>query len=611
MATPEKNLSQVNLKVTIAQQTAASRRPVAAKSRAGRRQPALLQQWLQPYRRTLSLATLLAGCSVPLLIAQCWYFASIASQLLAQQAPAFNDWLWFAALFLLRQLCLSGKELLAQQVSRRLRSDIRQQLLANTAALGPARQQFGADGALSALLTEQVDALDGYISRYRPQLVQVVLAPLAIAAAVAYHSLFAALLLLLTAPLVPLFMVLVGREASKASQQQLNVLSRMSGRLYDFLLGLPLLKRLNATEVATAHLHGAAEQYQRSTMRVLRLAFLSTAVLELFTSVAIALVALYLGLGLLGELPWLKQQVPVLYQSALFILLLAPEFYQPLRQLGNDYHAKAQATAASLNLTPLAQASTLTANSSESKNLPQLQQQLCLQQIQVGSALAPRLAFDGLTLQQGQRYLIKGESGSGKSTLLQLLAGFAPYSGQIWLDQQPLTPTQLPLLRQQIAYLTQQAELQAGTIADNLRLAKADASASEMQSVLEQTGLWDFLARQQGLDYLLAESGRGLSGGQQQRLALARLLLQPKTIWLLDEPVAELDHASACDIAQLLEQLSEGKLLLVASHQSSMFQWLDQVIELNAGRLTPAKPLAALLATDTWLAKHGLVAEDN
>lgn len=597
MAMPEKSLSQVNLEVTTAQQTAASPQPVAAKGGA-RRQPALLQQWLQPYRRRLSLAAVFAAGSVPLLIAQCWFFASIASQLLAQQAPAWRDWLWFAALFLLRQLCLSGKELLAQQVSRRLRSDIRQQLLANTAALGPARQQFGADGTLSALLTEQVDALDGYISRYWPQLVQVVLAPLAIAAAVAYHSLFAALLLLLTAPLVPVFMVLVGREASKASQQQLNILGRMSGRLYDFLLGLPLLKRLNATEVATAHLQGAAELYQRSTMRVLRLAFLSTAVLELFTSVAIALVALYLGLGLLGELPWFKQQVPVAYPSALFILLLAPEFYQPLRQLGNDYHAKAQAIAASLNLTPLAQASTLAANSSGINSLPQLQQQLCLQQIQVGSALAPRLAFDELTLQQGQRYLIKGESGSGKSTLLQLLAGFAPYSGQIWLDQQPLTPTQLPLLRQQIAYLTQQTELQAGTIADNLRLAKADASASEMQDVLAQTGLWDFLARQQGLDYLLAENGRGLSGGQQQRLALARLLLQPKSIWLLDEPVAELDHASACEIAELLEQLSRGKLLLVASHQWSMFAWLDQVIALSPGQLSAPQPLAVLLTKE-------------
>lgn len=596
MVTLEKNLSQVNLNVTPAQPIAEPRPSVAAAASPGRRQPGLLQQWLQPYRPMLSLAAVLAGCSVPLLIAQCWYFASIANQLLQQQSPFFIDWLYFALCFLLRQLCLAGKELLAQQVSRRLRAEIRQRLLHNTAALGPARLKFGSDGSLSTLLTEQVDALDGYISRYWPQLVQVVVAPLAIAAAVAYHSLFAALLLLATAPLVPVFMVLVGREASKASQQQLHVLSRMSGRLYDFLLGLPLLKRLNATEVATAHLQGAAEQYQRSTMRVLRLAFLSTAVLELFTSVAIALVALYLGLGLLGELPWLKQQVPVGYQSALFILLLAPEFYQPLRQLGNDYHAKAQATAATLNLTPLAQAQTVAAAGELNSSLPPITQQLLLRQIRVGAAAAPRLQFDELNLQQGHSYLLKGDSGSGKSTLLQLLAGFTPVEGQIWLDQQPLNPAQLPQLRQQIAYLTQQAELQAGTIAENLRLAKADASDSELKQVLVQTGLWEFLAQQQGLDYMLAEQGRGLSGGQQQRLALARLLLQPKSIWLLDEPIAELDHASACEIAKLIQALSHDKLLLVASHQWSMFAWLDQVIELQHGRLAAPKPMTAFLA---------------
>ncbi len=147
MAMPEKSLSQVNLEVTPAEPGTVRQRPAAAKG-STRRQPALLQQWLQPYRRRLSLAAVFAAGSVPLLIAQCWFFASIASQLLAQQAPALSDWLWFATLFLLRQLCLSGKELLAQQVSRRLRSDIRQQLLANTAALGPARQQFGADVAL-------------------------------------------------------------------------------------------------------------------------------------------------------------------------------------------------------------------------------------------------------------------------------------------------------------------------------------------------------------------------------------------------------------------------------------------------------------------------------
>jgi len=560
----------------------------------------LLQQWLRPYRSQLSFSALLAALSVPMLILQLWLLADIAALLLQQQAAPLASWLSFAAVFLLRHLLLSGKELLAQQVSRQVRRELRQQLLQNISLLGPARQRVGADGSLSTLLTEQVDALDGYISRYWPQLVQVVLAPLLIAAVVAWHSPLAATLLLCTAPLVPLFMVLVGREASKASQQQLNVLSRMGGRLYIFLQGLPLLKRFNATVVAEAHLRGAAEQYQTSTMRVLRLAFLSTAVLEFFTSLAIALVALYLGLGLLGELPWLKQQVPVAYQSALFILLLAPEFYQPLRQLGNDYHAKAQAQAASLNLTPLWHAETLTPDQADAsplnmqppRTLPAFQS-LQLQHIVIGNPASPRLQIERLSLEQGQRYLLQGPSGCGKSTLLQLLAGFVPGSGQLWLNQQPLAWTELPQLRAQIGYLTQQAELLPGTVADNLRLAAPLVDDIGMQDALQQVGLWTFLQQQQGLNTLIAEGGRGLSGGQQQRLALARLLLQDKTIWLLDEPVAELDADSAMQICELLAELSQGKTLLLASHQAQHLQWLDLAITLADGELRSLHALAS------------------
>lgn len=584
-----KSLSQISAKPAIA---ASAPTPIRAitigATPAGRtmatKPKSLLQQWLQPYRGSLSYAAIWAALSVPLLIAQCWFFAHIAANLLQQTEPAATNWGWFASCFMGRHLCLIAKDWQAQRTSRLVRSSLRQQCLEKLATLGPARQRFGPDGSLSTLVTEQIDALDGYISRYWPQLVQVVLAPLLIAIAVAYYSPFAAVLLLCTAPLVPVFMILVGLEASKASQRQLNVLSRMSGRLYDVLLGLPLLKRFNATEIAQAHLAGSATQYQKSTMKVLRLAFLSTAVLEFFTSLAIALVALYLGLGLLGELPWLKQQIPVDYMPALFILLLAPEFYQPLRQLGSDYHAKAQATAASLNLTPLWQA-TLPEITTTAQTIPQ-PTMIELQHIRVGRTEALRLQCPQLQLRMGQRYLVQGPSGSGKSTLLQVLAGFVAAEGEFLLDQQPFPWSQLPALRQHIAYFTQQAELQSGTVADNLRLAKPEASDAELQTVLQQVGLWDFLSQQLGLAYPLTEAGQGLSGGQQQRLAFARLVLQPKAIWLLDEPVAELDAQSAADIAQLIQQLSNGKLLLIASHQHDIFDWVDAHITCSQGRVS-------------------------
>lgn len=520
-----------------------------------------------------------------------WLLAQIAHDLLSGNAVASRLMLLLALCWLARTGLLLAKDQVAQQQSRNLRSQLRQHLLAQVAALGPLRNRFGADGELSTLFTEQVDALDGYISRYAPQQILVLVAPLFILIAVAFHSLFAATLLFVTAPLVPLFMVLVGREASKASQSQLQQLSRMGGRLYDFVQGLALLKRLNATQVASAHLEHAASQYQQGTMKVLRLAFLSTAVLELFASVAIALVALYLGLGLLGELPWSKGDIPVAYQSALFILLLCPEFYQPLRQLGSDYHAKAQAIAACSQFFPLYQAHNnglILQTPHEQHATPILTQPpaLTLQQIVVGDAAQPRLQLDYLHISAAERLLIYGPSGSGKSTLLQLLAGFVPFSGEVMVQGQSFDSQHIQQLRSQLGYLQQQAELLPGTIADNLKLAKTDASDDEMQQALSLVGLWAFLAEQpEGLAYQLGDFGAGLSGGQQQRLALARLLLQQKPIWLLDEPFAELDEETSAELSLLLQRISTGKTLLLISHQTAQLSWLHRTICLQHGKL--------------------------
>jgi len=524
--------------------------------------------------------------------------AMLCAALLQLEAPKPLLWYGLLASFLLRQLLLSAKDFLAQQASRQLRQNLRNTLWQGLAQLGPARQKFGSDGQLSSLLTEHVDALDGYISRYWSQQYLVMVTPLAIAVVVSQHSLLAAGLLLGTAPLVPVFMILVGKEASKASSAQLQQQSRMSGRLYDFLSGLSLLKRLNAVPVASQHLSQAAEYYRQSTMQVLKLAFLSTAVLELFSSLAIALVALYLGLGLLGELPWLKQQIAVSYPSALFILLLAPEFYQALRQLGNDYHAKAQAQSATVQLMPLWRAiDPATQQTQQQQALPsQLANttafSLQLQDILVGQAQQPRLQLDRLTIATGQRILLSGPSGSGKSTLLQLLAGFVPFQGQLMLNDVNIAKAQMPALRQQIAYLNQHAELMPGSVAENLTLAKTDAQPQQMIAVLKAVKLWDYLVQYGGLDYSIGEQGLGLSGGQQQRLAFARLLLQPRAIWLLDEPFAELDQASISSLSKVLEQISRGTTLLIASHQWQGLDFVDGCLLLEQGHLLKQQPIS-------------------
>jgi ATP-binding cassette subfamily C protein CydD len=588
-------------------------KPVLSQSTLAKSEPnharTLLQQWLRPYRPKLLLAVCAAVLSVPLLLWQLWCLALFADAMLdtAMNAAALTagspatalpfSLLWqFALAFVLRQLCLLLRDGLTQHSSRLLRADLRRQLLNKLAAQGPARQRFGSDGVLSTLLTEQVDALDGYISRYWPQLFLVIWTPLLIAVVVCLHSVLAGLLLLLTAPLVPLFMVLVGREASKASSEKLAELGRMGGRLWQFLQGLTLLRRLNAIPQATAQLQHATERYRSSSLQVLRLAFLSTAVLELFASLAIALVALYLGLGLLGELPWAKGEVPVAFAPALFILLLAPEFYQPLRQLGSDYHAKAQAEAAALALKPLwllPEPFTGTASDSLSCTFtysPSLHEQvkplLQLRQIRLGSIERPRLIIPELQINVGERLLLCGDSGSGKSSFLQLLAGFADFNGAYQFAGQPVTAANRPQLWQQLSYLTQMPELFAGSVAENLRMAKPAASDAALRACLQQVGLLTELGEATALDYPLGEVGQGLSGGQQQRLCLARLLLADRPLWLLDEPFAELDQDTAADLALLLAKLSSGRTLLIASHQWQQLGFLDGALQFSQGQLS-------------------------
>lgn len=552
----------------------------------------LLRSLLLPYRRRLWLPLVLACVSVALLIVQ--------SALLAH---LFADWLntvtagaavnrdvlmhilpWLSVCLLLRPLLNLAKERLLQNISLEARNSVRAKLLDALANLGPARHRYGNDGALSTLLLEQVDALDGYISRFYVQSQVAVITPLAIVAAVFFHSKLAAVLLLLTAPLVPLFMILVGSMAADKNREQLDVLAKLGGRFLDLVRGMPTLRRLSATDWAQKQVAQSASRYQRKTMGVLALAFLSGAVLELFASLAIALVAVYLGLGLIGVLPWAQGVVPVPYESALFILLLAPEFYLPLRQLGSDYHAKAQAQAAAEALQPLlVQAkpndfSDGLLDETTAHHAPEI----LLNNVSITDGERQRLAEFSLHIPSSARIGIGGESGIGKSSLLQALLGFADYQGEILINGKNHREHIFPL-RQQTAYLAQSATLMRGSIRHNLRLAKADADEHEMQYVLRQVGLWEVVDRlPQGLDTLLGERGRGLSGGQQQRLSLAQLLLHDCGLWLLDEPCAHLDAQTAAEIHTLLDTLSRGKTVLLVSHDWQEIDWLDKTVILGA-----------------------------
>ena len=547
-----------------------------------------LRHYANMAKRPIYMAWGLSVVSTLVFIVQSWLIAVIFANWLTQIAhhrpttDVFFDYLpWLMGCLLLRPLLHFCKDQLALDAGLQVASILRKTLLEKLAQVGAARDQYGSDGGLASMVIEQCDALTGYVSRFYLQRLIVVTTPIMLLVAAATQSWIATLILLLTAPLVPVFMVLIGHATARKSRQQFAAMAQLSGRFLDWLRGTATLQRLDAVGHASQDIDASAEAYRIRTMSVLKIAFLNTAALELLAALSIALLAVYLGFGLIGILPWQKNTVPVPYQSALFLLLLAPEFYAPLRQLGADYHVKAQAEGAIAELSPLlafASAEKTKANPFILTAPPAID----ANNIWVNHQQRIRLAPLSFAIAAGERLAIVGQSGSGKSTLLQIFLGFCAYQGDIFIDNQNFNTINSTQFRHQIAYLSQQTMLLPISIADNLRLPNPTASDDKLWQILAQVGLKPLIkALPNQLDTQLGERGSGLSGGQQRRLAIAQLLLQDAHLWLLDEPTEHLDSETAAEINALLQQVTRGKTVLWVTHDATNLPWLDRQISLD------------------------------
>ena len=547
-----------------------------------------LRHYAAMAKRPIYMAWGLSVVSTLVLIVQSWLIAVIFADWLTQIAhhrPAtdvFFDYLpWLIGCLLLRPLLHFCKDQLALDAGLQVASILRKTLVEKLAQVGAARDQYGSDGGLASMVIEQCDALTGYVSRFYLQRLIVVTTPIMLLVAAATQSWIATLILLLTAPLVPVFMVLIGHATARKSRQQFAAMAQLSGRFLDWLRGTATLQRLDAVGHASQDIDASAEAYRIRTMSVLKIAFLNTAALELLAALSIALLAVYLGFGLIGILPWQKNTVPVPYQSALFLLLLAPEFYAPLRQLGADYHVKAQAEGAIAELSPLL-AFQPAENTKANHFLLTAPPAIDANNIWVNHQQRIRLAPLSFAIAAGERLAIVGQSGSGKSTLLQIFLGFCAYQGDIFIDNQNFNTINSTQFRHQIAYLSQQTMLLPMSIADNLRLPNPTASDDKLWQILAQVGLKPLIkALPNQLDTQLGERGSGLSGGQQRRLAIAQLLLQEAHLWLLDEPTEHLDSDTAAEINGLLQQVTRGKTVLWVTHDATNLPWLDRQISLD------------------------------
>ncbi|MDO4450124.1 MAG: thiol reductant ABC exporter subunit CydD [Moraxella sp.] len=538
---------------------------------------AFLKNTFKPVKKSMMTAYLLDVMSVLVLVGQTWilvriferWFDAFTSQSMSDDGYFLMD---LGALFVC--LCVRaglgyGRDYLLSEAGLTVATNVKKALLDKLGQLGLARRYFGSDGSLASKMVDEPVHLVGY-ARFEVQKMTAVTTPLILAGCISFYSVTSAMILLLTAPLVPIFMAFIGIATTRKSREQMDALAQLGGRFLDWIRGMNTLSRLGAVDVAVSDIDKSSETYRQKTMSVLKIAFLNSAVLEFLSALSIALVAVYLGFGLLGLLPWANGQILTSYRVALFILLLVPEFYAPLRRLGAEYHVKGQAMACAKAVAPMlnfkhkkhtGQAHTLShAPSFALKNVTAF-----------GDDGRVRLSPLTAEFEAGQKTAVMGESGAGKSTLLQILLGFGDYEGDVVLTdgdkKVAYQETDLGHLRQQFGYLSQSLALLPMSIADNLRLAKPHASDDELKQVLQWVGMWEVVnALPQGMHTMLGERGRGLSGGQGQRLAIAQLLLQDAKVWLLDEPTEHLDAKTAWQIKELLWQLGADKTVIWVTH---------------------------------------------
>lgn len=436
-------------------------------------------------------------------------------------------------------------------------------------------------GAIAALGTEKLDALVPDMVHFKHARVSMLVVPLAILIAVTSFSWVAALILLFAAPLIPLFMALIGTAARDTSAQHLQDVNAMHNLFLDRLRALVDIRLLGAVDAATDQFTDAATTVYQQAMKVLRIAFLSSAVLELFSALGVALVAIYVGFSLLGLLDFGTTAGPLTLTSGLFILILAPEFFAPLRAFSAAWHDHASATAIEAEYETLMQikGNKLVGSGASAEALPG-EAIIELQNVQCRNIVYPR----NLSVQAGQSVALMGPSGAGKSTLLGMIAGLLrPDSGTILVAGQPLDDSTADGWRARVSWLSQSPHFVAGSIRANVAMGRDVANLPPIEAALAQAAAGAVVQRApDGLDTIVGETGLGLSGGEARRLALARALYQAGDVILADEPTAHLDAETAQVVgACLLAQAQQGATLIVATHDEALASQFDVIIRLG------------------------------
>jgi ATP-binding cassette, subfamily C, bacterial CydD len=514
------------------------------------------------------------------LLARAWFLSRAIAGLHLQgfDRHSLLPLLVAAAVWSAVQSILSWLEhLSAQRLSVRVRQQLHRALINHLLRLGPVFLRGERTGEIRTTLTAGLQALEPYFARYLPQLIKAALIPATYLAIVFPLDPLSGVILLLTAPLIPIFMFLIGASADRLTGRQWSTLSELGARFLESLQALYHLKLLGRSQQQIRQIEEASERQRMATMNVLRLAFTSALVLELISSLSIAVVAVQVGVRLLGG--------TMAFEQALFLLILAPDFYLPLRKLGSRYHDGRLGVAAAGRIFEL-----LDRPPAARLSVPPVDWSVIhLRKVTFTPApdREPALRQVSFDLARGQQLALVGPSGSGKSTLAMLLLGFiAPDTGQILLDRQPLDSVHMQAWRSSVAWVGQEPYLFDGTLLDNLLLARPQASPAQIRRALRLARAEELIERlPDGDQTLIGERGQRLSRGQRQRIALARAFLKDAGLLILDEPTAHLDLRLEADLQASVADLLAGRTALIIAHRLSTIRLADHILVLQEGRV--------------------------
>ena len=551
----------------------------------------LLQKWLREQQKTvkkyLLLNVLFGAISALFMMGQMALIALMLHKIIIEHQTA-NQFLAEIGLlfgcFTVRAMLIWLRERMGFKAGQALRLHLRQQIIQKLLAVGPMSLQQKPTGSWANLMLEQVENLHNFYARYLPQQFLSLIVPILILCVVFPINWAAGLILFATLPLLPIFMALAGIKAVEANQRNIGVLSRMSGQFLDKLRGLETIRLFGQAEKQTEQIYQSTEEFRLSTMDVLKMAFLSSAVLEFFTAISIAVMAVYFGFTFLGELDFGGYGVAVGLFTGFFCLMLAPEFYQPLRELGVFYHDKAAAIAAADNIETFLNEEVLSHQVSQKdfQNQPLvIQAKDCVVLSVQGKCLTQPLNFE---ICEKQHIALVGQSGAGKSSLMNMLLGFLPYEGSVTINGVELRELNLSQWRAKLAWVGQNPQLIRGSLKENILLGNREVSEQSIEQALSRSKADEFVYRL-GLEHQVQDSNAGISGGQAQRIAIARALLRDYELLMFDEPTASLDLQSEQQVLEALQHLSQQHTTLMITHRVEDLANCDEIWVMKKGEI--------------------------